>query len=208
MKRVLTSSRLFLFTLLMIVANFNEISAQRFGANLLLGANAAQINGDDLAGYNKVGLTGGIRTDYYLKPNMSLAFELLYSERGSQSELKLGATSNILKIKLNYIEVPVMFVIHDWYIEDPGYYKVKAEAGFSYGNLFNRSSINSFFEENLEDFNSNDFSFLIGATFKINKNIGFTTRYTRSMNRLYGNEFLVRDLFGYFLTFRFEYYLL
>lgn len=194
--------------LIALIWGTTHINAQRFGANMTIGANAAQINGDDHAGYNKVGATGGIRTDYYFKPNMTLGVELLYSQRGSRASIASGVASESQKITLNYIEIPVIFSIHDWYIEDPGFYKVKADLGLSYGNMINISSSNSFFDNVIDEFGTNDVSFLLGATFKFTQNIGFTARYTRSLTNLYNSEFLVRPLLGYFLTFRFEYYLL
>ena len=186
--------------------SFQMSNAQKFKAGATIGFNASQINGDDLAGYNKMSITGGLRLSYPLKEQLDLGMELLYSGRGSQSELSLANNSDLEKITLRYLEIPIFVSLYDWYQEDEKYFKVRAEAGFSYANLFQRSSQNSFFEEEVEQFKKNDVSFLIGAGFQFTRHIGISMRYTRSINNLFNDPSLVRGLLGYFLTFRVEYF--
>ena len=195
-----------LFTLAVtILIISSEGHAQRFGASLLLGSNFAQIDGDDLAGFNKLGISAGILTEYTLKKSRILSVELLYNQTGSKSALSIGKAPGVEYIALSYIDIPVLFRINDWEIEET-YFKVFAEGGLSFGRLFNTDVQNSFFTGLDNDFTKNRVAFALGAGFRFNERIGITGRYTRSINSLYKNDnLLARSLFGYFLTFRIEY---
>jgi outer membrane protein W len=196
-------------TVVFLLAVFlgTPIFAQGFDATLLAGFNAAQIDGDDLAGFNKFGLHGGVKVGYLIKPKLHLSTELLLSQRGSRSSLSLGSPREITSISLSYFELPVIVSFLDWYV-DNAYHKVKADVGLSYAYLFQASANNSFFENDVGLFASNDLSFLVGIGYRFNKKIGVNLRYTRSITPLFDDpDVLIRGLFGYFVTFRLEYYL-
>jgi len=195
-----------IFTLLSCLSAGYSYS-QAFKAKAVLGFNAAQIDGDDLAGFNKLGITGGLGVGYFLQEKLKLSTELLYSQRGSRSSLSIGNPQEVVSIQLDYVELPLILSFHDWYIED-GFYKVKAEAGLSLAYLFNTDSNNSFFDDDLSKFNSTDLSFLAGISYRFSQSIGISARYTRTINTLYNDPtILARALRGYFVTFRLEYYL-
>ncbi len=176
---------------------------QRFKAGLLFGLNASQIRGDESAGYNKLGLHGGLRAVAVLKERMDLSIELLYAQRGSY--LKGGiSTAGDLKINLQYAEVPVLFTYKDWLHEEDNYYKIQASGGFSYGRLLSVKAEGSFHDEETEHFNTNDISFTIGAEYFTNRHFSIGARWTTSLNLLYNHKHNVNldSLRGYFLSFR------
>lgn len=175
----------------------------RFNGALVLGLTAAQIDGDNLAGYDKLGLMGGLKLDYRLEKPWYLSLELLYSQRGSQSELRSDGSVPLKKINLHYLEIPLLIRYKDWWMPEDGFYKVDAEAGFSYGYLFDSSSSQGSFSWETDDFRQNDIGFTLGVNYYIDKHWGFGVRYTRSINRLYINpDTGERDLLGYFLSFK------
>ena len=177
--------------------------AQRFDGALVAGFNASQIDGDLLAGYDKLGLTGGLKLGYSLKKPWFMSMELLYSQRGSQSELLSDGSVPLRKIQLQYIELPLMVQYKDWYVSPGNYYKVYAEAGVSYGYLFDASISEGSFTLDSQDFQSHDVSYLLGVAYFLNRHWGFGFRYTRSFTKLYKNpDSGERDLLGYFLSFR------
>jgi hypothetical protein len=90
-----------------------------FYAGLIAGANFAQVDGDNFAGYRKVGVNAGAIGYVQLRKHIAVSWEILYSQKGAVSDLYKTSTddSNILikdyKIKLNYAEIPVMLNYFD-----------------------------------------------------------------------------------------------
>jgi hypothetical protein len=195
-----------LFLLLSILAVSRLEAQQRFKAGLVLGLNAAQIQGDDIGGYNKLGLAGGLRAVVMLKEKQDILVELLYSQRGSRSKIGQVAGDPV-KIKLQYIEVPVLFSYKDWLDEDANHYKMRATGGFSYGRLIEAAAEGSKHDDLTEEFFVNDLSFVIGFEFFPGPHVGFGVRWNRSLTLLFDNEnFPGRNsLYGYFLAFRSNY---
>ncbi|MCC6723314.1 MAG: PorT family protein [Saprospiraceae bacterium] len=199
MKKTLQTSVIAL--LLLAIFNNEAQAQQRFRAGMVGGLNAAQILGDDSAGYNKLGLCGGLRVITVLQDKMDIIIEMLYSQRGSYEQFILGD----MKINLKYIEIPVLFAYKDWYQKEDDFYKVQAVGGLSYGRLLKATAIGSLHDEEVENFNDNDISVTFGADFFMNKHFGFGARWTRSLNRLYNHskhEEGLDSLVGYFLSFR------
>ncbi len=189
---------------------------QRFKAGLIAGLNASQIDGDRSAGYHKLGLMGGLRAAAILTDKTELSIELLYAQRGSQSELFPGNNFVPFKIKINYIEVPVMYNYADWLEEeeDEEYYKILFGVGLSYGRLINTEieddALNSPLVRLSDSFSKNDLSFTIGATFFATHKLGVSARWTRSLNLLFDNSkssINAQSMRGKFLTFHFLYML-
>lgn len=54
-----------------------------FFGGFVLGANFAQVDGDNFAGYRKIGLNGGAMVHTRLADDFTLSMELLYAEKGS-----------------------------------------------------------------------------------------------------------------------------
>jgi len=96
-------------------------------------------------------------------------------------------------------------------MEEDKYYRVKAEAGLSFGYLVNVNTSNV--SPNIDDgegFNKRDLSFLIGGGYQFNRRWALNIRYTRSLVRLFTLELPGEPnypyLLGYFLSFRSEFF--
>ena len=78
---------------------YKEMPIHTFKLGLVAGLNAAQVDGDDLAGYDKLAFVVGgqvsYRIDKYLMPSVSI----LYSQKGSLSNFR--ATGSKTNYKLN-----------------------------------------------------------------------------------------------------------
>ena len=192
-----------LFAIIFFVST-NIFAQQRFKAGINIGLTAAQINGDESAEFNKLGLTAGVRAYTILTEKSDILIEILFSQRGSRTKVINGTTVPQKIIQLNYIEVPVIYTIKDWYQDDDDYYKMHFQAGLSYGRLFSSQFENTALEVTAPFLRENDFSWLAGITFHTNAHVGFYARYTRSINLLFKNEAdnpNANSLLGYFLTF-------
>jgi hypothetical protein len=78
------------------------------------GMNASQVDGDDVAGYTKMGFNGGLGTFIMLPKNFSVGFEMLYSQKGAITTKNNGSPQfEYFKLNLDYIDVPVMISYHD-----------------------------------------------------------------------------------------------
>ena len=189
----------------------NVLSQQRFKAGLIAGLNASQILRDDVGGYNRLGIQGGLRAVAVLTNRTDVLFEILYSQRGSYDKIGSPKCYNgPLEISTKYIEVPVMATIKDWFHEEDDYYRIQVSGGFSYGRLISASAIGSCHDDLTDLFNKNDISFTLGAEYFSSKHLSFGMRWSRSINLLYnrknGEELTIprneNSLRGFFLSFR------
>lgn len=202
-------------TVMAIFFSVQTASSQRFSAAVTGGLNACQINGDMLAGFDKVGLTGGIKAIMNFESRLDLNVEFLYSQRGSRPDIFNPDYDPDININLVYAELPVYVTLGDWWQEEGKYYKVSAQAGLSYGRLISARTFDYFnpTEMNLDRlvpfFNDNDLSWLLGASYRLGAHWGVTARYTRSITPLLSPEkhnLAAEKLTSYFISFRTEYY--
>lgn len=204
---------LFLLFFLLLCSAF-PLTAQRFGAAAVVGVNAAQIQGDELAGYNKLGIHAGLRGMINLTDRTRVSTGILYSEAGSQSRVFAGNLEAIRKISLQSIEVPLLFSYLDWEHEEFEYYRIHFQGGLSYCRLLRATAEESTYTDIVERglFVDNSVNYTLGATYMINSTWGVTMRYTRALHRIYDRRKYennpdipeVNSLVPYWLTFRFE----
>lgn len=201
-------SLIFFFIALTIVA----VDAQStFKAYLVTGLTAGQIDGDFEVGFNKIGATGGAGIGINLSSKFFLSTEFLFSQRGSKNALFDKDDEPNGTISLNYLELPIVCRLNDWYQDDDDYYKVWLEGGVSVGRLINGSIKGIEAPEIVDNFQENDVSFIVGAGYNISKNFFANFRYTRSVTPVYKaenpqpNE--VEKFLSYFLTLRVGYIL-
>jgi len=185
-----------------------------FGLRAIAGINASQIRGDELAGFDKVGLTAGLRSTVQLRGRAGLSIEMLYSERGSRPNIFNDVVDPDINVTLRYLDVPVYFTISDWEDSEAGYFKAFAAAGLSYGRLIEYSTFDHFNpdEANLDnlarEFSKNDFAWLFGFGLRLSPRFAISARYTRSISLLLNapkKELQANSLRVFFLSFRGEY---
>ena len=89
-----------------------------FYAGLIGGANFAQVDGDNFAGYHKVGLNAGGIGYVQLQKHVAVSWEILYSQKGAKSNFPRPSGIDsiyIVKYGINagYAEIPVMINYFD-----------------------------------------------------------------------------------------------
>lgn len=204
MRKFVTLASLLIFFLFL---SENTNAQQRFRAGVLFGLNGSQIQNDDVGGYNRLGIQGGLRAVTILDEKYDVSLELLYSQRGSYAkDGNWKCFNGSLDIALQYIEVPVVFNYKDWLDEEEGFYKIQVSGGFSYGRLISAEAQGSCHDAVDQDFNKDDISLTVGAEYFTGPNFSLGARWSTSLNRLYnsqesGNAGLA-SLRGYFLSFR------
>lgn len=149
-------------------------SAQDFEADLLLGANFSQVDGDQFGGYNKLGLNVGIAINREIKEGWEGSFELLYSQKGSKKVLDPDIPEPSLVLNYHYVEIPLLarYTLND---------QIKFYAGPSIGiNVFNERDDNGFISEE-QALTPLEFALQMGGTYYVNKNLGFDLRHGYSI---------------------------
>ena len=167
-----------------------------------------------MGGFNKVGLSVGGGVDFDLSSNWTVKVDMLYSQRGSRSELFPNNEIEPIEFIINYASVPLRIAYKDWpavYYGNP-IHKIHFEAGFDLGWLV-KSSINGFepgqnedVDELLDAYSKFDISWLIGFSFHFDDRWGMSFRYTRSIIPIYDPDkdpgAYGRSLLPFFLTFQ------
>ncbi len=171
-----------LVSLLVALACTTTLHAQRFKGGVIGGFNFSQIDGDNLAGFNKVGLNGGGYVSAILADRWQLSVEMLFSQQGSKLNPRDGFNAAFDKVALNFVEVPVMINFKEW--------KFHVQAGVSYANLIN-SELISVTGEDVTDqvpLQSSIFSYVVGVTFFPGEKLGYNFRWFKTFNDLRADE--------------------
>jgi hypothetical protein len=213
MKRTLLFSTLAAICFFVLLC-FPLSGQDRFSAGMVLGLNAAQLDGDDQSGYSRSGLHAGLRACAELSGKVYFSVELIYSQRGAKPPSNQASIRNPVTIRLNYAEVPFLLNIYTGKQKKsiPG---LHLNFGLSYSRLLNSKveeyNITSYgkdkmtYVEKSENFRSNDLNLIIGGIYFFNPNFGFGLRHSYSLSPVFRREDFpekqVQSLRSYHLTF-------
>ncbi len=146
-------------------------------AGLFGGINFSQVDGDNYAGFHKLGFTFGPGAHINFNQNWSVSFELLFTQKGSRTYPD-PQIINTYKLTMNYAEVPVMINYNDKQ-------RLIFQAGITYGRLFSfKELINGYENLNNDDaFISNEFGYAFGGTIMLGpaNHFGVNFRYQGSI---------------------------
>ncbi|MEZ5045784.1 MAG: porin family protein [Chitinophagaceae bacterium] len=160
-----------------------------FYGGLIGGVNFTQVDGDNFAGYHKVGWNAGAVIYTSLGESVFASLELLYAQRGSRAALSqlpkmANDQSTVLvdyKIKLNYAEVPILIHYFDKKSNHIG-------AGLSYAHLVRSKEIykdanGALYEQDakLFPFRKFDINLIINANVHLWKGFYFNPRFQYSL---------------------------
>jgi len=175
--------KMFVFSICFICLLFTaDAQEQRFFVGAKFGFSSSQVSGDELAGYNKAGLIGGLQCAMKFSKKWTLQFEMLFIQKGSKYRARpeLG-DPNYYRLQLNYMEVPVLFQYH--------YKKFTFEAGPGYAYLINYKEENTFGNvTGLRPFNTSEISINAGVNYSLPRNFGINFRFSNSLNSIRDHE--------------------
>ncbi len=175
---------------------------QRFGGGLKIAASLSQIDGDDVYGFNKFGFEAGMYGKARISRITDLEINFSYSQRGSRST---SDDFSAVKINLNYLEIPVLFIVKDWLTteKEKEYFRMHFFGGFSAGRLISSSSLTRIDE----DFERTDISWILGVKYYYAPNWAVTGKYTRSFTPLYEYQNSGRNIkmISYFISLGLNY---
>lgn len=189
MKKLLTALLLLgpLFSLAQNKSSFlDRENGKRFFGGLALGLNASQVDGDGFSGFHSAGLNAGGLVYWFFTKDIAASMEFLFSQKGSHGVRESyspygGAYYAKYKMRLNYIEVPLVF-----------HYLFQEKYMIGFGGSFN-ALLSS--KESMEDagyyapINPDDYPFN-----------NFTFDIVGSISRVLGENFIVEARYQYGLT--------
>jgi hypothetical protein len=155
---------------------FDDKLDRRFGAQIIVGGNAAQIDGDNMADYNHLGINAGLRGVIRFTPKISTSIGIFYSQEGARVNYAKDFNSVLEHIDIDYIRVPVLFHYRNW--------RFQIDAGLNYGRLMRVDILSAYgtdvtaaYEPNMP---RNDLGYTLGGSFFLTKHWGINVQHTRS----------------------------
>ena len=159
-----------------------QVISQPFHGGLLGGLTASQVDGDSYAGYNRVGLQGGVFVSTLFTGNLGARLEIKYTSRGARKPVTSDNTE-IYKLNLHYVDLPVLLTLQ---VKKIG----QLELGLVPGYLFaagGEDDGGELPEDFLVDFRKFDLGTLMGLNLGVSPRIAVNLRYSYSI-------FSIRDL--------------
>lgn len=168
-----------------------------FTAGATAGINLSQVDGDNQFGYQKKGLTFGLRGGIVVQQRWSFLAELLYNFKGAEpSKYEINDLKRHTSINLHYAEIPLL-VKFSFLQSEEGFYKWAVFGGLSYGRLL-RSNIDIFknngnidtLELNLVNqisFKTSEVNAILGVSRYFTPKLGISLKHTVSLIPFYDN---------------------
>ena len=188
------------FIFLILVLNAQE---SPFKAGASIGINLAQIDGDNQVGYQKKGLTLGLRGGIVVHKRWSFLAELLYNSKGAEpNKFEIKSLKRTTTIDLHYAEIPLLAKFSFLQAES-GYYKWEVFAGASYARLL-QSKINVLKKNgdldtlelalvNPSGFKTSEINLIIGVSRYFTPKLGISLRHTVSLTPFFNNPTAVSN---------------
>ncbi len=186
--------RLLILCLLVSGIITTSVGQSNFTGGFIAGGSLSQITGDEAFGYNKASFLAGVKAGYNFRSRLNLELEFLYNTKGSAR----GRQYNYLPywtLEFKYLEIPLLIGYKDW--RNPkGFYHMVFYGGLSYAKMIDSKLTNPKYEPVMTgQLNKNELSFILGATYNVNKHLGFTARYNRAITKVWKNS-IVDDRFS------------
>ncbi len=169
--------RLFILSTILITCTLS-IKSQDFKAGAIGGATFSQVQGDTYAGFNKIGIVGGLYVSRSFTDIWAGQFEIVYKQKGSRhnpNESKGDYT--IYKLNFDYIEVPLLAKLR---LND-----ILFEGGASLGLLINSSEEDQYGEiSSIYPFEDYELSGLVGVGYQFHPKMYVNLRWSHAFTRV------------------------
>ena len=177
--------KIFLVAFFLLVVTLN-VDAQFIKGALIFGTNISQVDGDEVYGFKKIGFNIGASAIVPFSNKWAISIENIYSQKGAyQKPQYADSISGEYRIKLNYVEVPVLVHYTDKNIFTVG-------AGLSWGRLVKVDEWEHGNKTNTSlssgTYSQNDINILADLRFRIWKKLKFNVRYAYSIPKIRTRE--------------------
>lgn len=202
----------FFWVLLFIFATQSSVNAQVIKGFGAMGLNMTQVDGDEAFGYKMPGLNVSIGAMIPFRTNWDVSIETSFSQKGAnqRAQYKLDTLNGAYKLRLNYVEIPVL--IH---YTDKNF--ISLGSGFSFARLVGASEFEHGKQTNTNAANGvyskNDLNVIIDINLRMVEKLKFNFRYQYSMKSIRTREFSnvggsrtwLREQYNNMLSFRLVY---
>lgn len=137
-------------------------SAQTFTGFAEGGATFSQIDGDELAGFNKLGGRVGIGVLTDLSDKWRASLTIAFAQHGSSASAR-DVAQVIDRISLDYVAVPVVAHYMDWLSDDELYYRLEFIGGVEYRRLISAEATGIDGSDLRRDFSDNAAALTVGV---------------------------------------------
>ena len=172
----------------------SSVQSQSFGGGTIFGISTSQVGGDDISGFNKVGLLLGVFAKRKLSDLTAFQMEITYIQKGSNNP-KMNEIDhpNYLKadISMSYIEIPFL-------IQYKQSDKINIEGGILLAWLINgyyNDLSGKIPSENLP-FTENDIGLFVGIDYKYSKKISLNSRISNSIIPIGSEDYNTVNVFN------------
>jgi hypothetical protein len=164
------SKKVFLGFLILLVTPV-LLHSQEFKGGLSLGVSATQVDGEDQAGYNKLGFIFGGFVKRSITEKTNGQFELKYIDKGSHK-----SDPDPWTITLKYIEMPflITYTLKDLYTFETG-------LGVAYLIKYKRKDASGNMNISYIPYHHFDYSYILGFKYKISDHFSASVRYSYSI---------------------------
>lgn len=157
--------------------SFTKVRAQNnpFQLTVSIGANASQINGDKLAGFDKFGFTGGLGVQRMFGTKNRFGIEFNYSEKGSKDVASANNPIPDTLFRFNYIDIPIIYTREI-------YPKLKLNLG-----IYNSVLLKATYSDYVIDYDKSnvirktDHGLLIGLEYNLGEQLSINARVSQSI---------------------------
>jgi Outer membrane protein beta-barrel domain len=170
----------------------------RFKAGIAVGFNLAQLDGDLQQGYDKFGLSFGLKGFIIIKPQFDISTELFLNQKGATYSGKPNVVDTktlYSRFTTNYADMLFLANFNLNPNESETHYRHSFHMGVSIGRLLNAKTsiqkgslfVNSLEQDLAKNYNNSDVSIVLGWSWFFNKRMGISIRHTLSLTNMYDN---------------------
>ncbi len=197
---------LFLLTGLFIRAQESRTS-NSFQAEVVIGANFSQLDGDGLSGFDKLGLRAGFDMRYDLDKLKGVSLSLLYDQRGSRRQMFATGNRNE-HISLDYMAFPISIYFNKWWYAPLNRYKIRLYGSIIPARLLSTGSSITRFDNATDAFKKWDISLSAGVVYGLGERSSARLFIERSLLKIYHVPSLdASGLQSYLISFNYSYLL-
>jgi hypothetical protein len=157
----------------MLLTN-KKATAQEFGGGIIAGLTVTQVSGDNLGGFDKLGIYSGFYTYLSISEQWRFQMELYYINKGSRDGSDDGG--NFYRLNLQTVEMPLLFQ-----------YNYSESVYFDFGpalSILANSSESDIAGMLEQEFYPLSVTGIAGVGYRFNYNISFSVRGQWSLSRL------------------------